>query len=66
MPKTIKIKSVTFKAPKQKKYDTKQLKKGKKVESEHTDNKKVQDVIVKNHLDEDKNYYGKSKPRKKK
>lgn len=59
MVKTVKIKNVTFKAPKKKnkEYDTKEMMRGRKVEGEHTKNKKVKDIIVKNHLDEDKKYY---------
>lgn len=55
---TIKAK---FKSPKKKKnqYDQKQLKKGMKVEAEHSPSKKVQAVVTMNHLDEDENYYNK-------
>lgn len=34
-----------------------QLKKGHKVESEHTDNKRLQDEIARDHLDEFPDYY---------
>lgn len=65
--KTITLKNVVVKAPKGKKYDPKEVAKGKKVESEHTSNPKLQTIITKNHLDEDKNYYKKlSKIEKKK
>lgn len=56
MKKTVAIKA-RFKAPKSKKYDKKELKKGMNVEKEHSKNKKVQKVIAKNHLDERKDYY---------
>jgi len=67
MKKTITLKKVEFNKPKKTKYDPQQLKKGMKVESEHTKNKKAQAVITKNHLDEDASYYKKiSKAGKKK
>lgn len=46
-------------APKSKKYNSTELKKGVKVEAEHTPNKKLKTIIAKNHLDEDKHYYKK-------
>jgi hypothetical protein len=65
MGKTIKV-TANFKAPKGKNYDKTQLAAGKKVEKEHTNNKKVQKIIAKNHLDEDKKYYKKLKKVEKK
>jgi hypothetical protein len=59
--KTITLKNVKLKKPKGKSYDKKQLKKGMKIEGEHTTNKKVRANIAKNHLDEDKEYYKKLK-----
>jgi hypothetical protein len=48
-----------FIKPKHKSYEKKELKKGIKVEREHSPTKKIQENISKNHLDEDKNYYKK-------
>jgi hypothetical protein len=59
MSKTITVKNVKFKAPKKGKYNSKQLKKGMKEESEHTDNKKVQKIIAEVHIDKNKNAYKK-------
>ena len=60
MKRTITITAKVIK-PKKKpgEYNKKQLKKGTKVESEHTTSKKLQKNIAKNHLDEDSNYYKK-------
>lgn len=66
MAKTITIKNVVFKKPKKAEYDREQVKKGMKVEGEHTTNKKVKKIIAENHLDEDKNYYKKLKKIEKK
>jgi hypothetical protein len=57
----ITIKNVKFKKPKKKTYPSKLVKEGAKIESEHTPNKKVQEIIAKNHIDEDKKYYKKLK-----
>jgi hypothetical protein len=57
----ITIKNVKFKKPKKKTYPNKLVKEGAKIESEHTPNKKVQEIIAKNHIDEDKKYYKKLK-----
>lgn len=64
--KTITIEKVKVYAPKKKKYDPKTLKKGIKVESEHTPNKKLKITIAKNHLDEDPKYYTKLQKMEKK
>ncbi len=66
MKKTITIKNVKFVKPKSNTYNKKSLAEGMKVEKEHTKNKKVQKVITKNHLDEDKKYYKKLKKVEKK
>lgn len=58
MAKTVKL-SGDFIKPKKKKYNQKELKKGVKVEREHSPTKRIQSNIAKNHLDEDKNYYKK-------
>lgn len=59
MPKTVTLKNVVMKAPKGKKYNPKEVSRGRKIESEHTSNSKLQTIITKNHLDEDKDYYKK-------
>lgn len=42
-------------------YNRRSLLIGRKIESEHTGSPIVQDIIAKNHLDEDPNYYDKLK-----
>jgi hypothetical protein len=63
--KTIKV-TATFKKPKSKSYNKKDLKQGMLVEKEHTTSKRVQKIIAQNHLDEDKKYYKKLKKVEKK
>ncbi len=41
------------------KFNKVQLRKGTKVEMEHTSNKKIAEEIARDHLTEDKNYYKK-------
>lgn len=38
-------------------YDPEQLQKGIKIESEHTDNPKIAEIIAKHHLAENERYY---------
>ncbi len=59
--KTVTVKNVKLKKPKSKSYDKEQLKKGIRIEGEHTTNTRVKNIIAENHLDEDKSYYKRKK-----
>ena len=50
-----------FKPVKNKVYNKKELKLGKKTETEHTDIKEISTIIAKHHLTEDPKYYSKLK-----
>jgi|TARA_B110000908_G_C9998409_1_gene333049 hypothetical protein len=50
-----------FKPVKNKVYNKKELKLGKKTETEHTDIKEIATIIAKHHLTEDPKYYSKLK-----
>jgi len=58
MAKNITIKA-KFVKPKKRNYNATELRKGIRVEKEHSPNKRVRSTIAKNHMDEDSDYYKK-------